>query len=90
MTQQEILNLPHLKISEVLPNKFVHIHAEQGYMITSHMVGDNVKDYYGTECVYFPIREEYEAHRVISLEEHNSYEELREKAIEEELLEHEI
>lgn len=82
MTRQEILNLPHLRISQIVEGKFVHIHTEKGYFITTYKEGDDVKDYYGTECIYFPIREEYDFHRVITIEEHTSLEELREKAIE--------
>ena len=77
MTRQEILNLPHLRISQIVEGKFVHIHTEDGYFITTHQDGDDVKDYYGTECIYFPIREEYDYHRVITNEEHISLEELR-------------
>ena len=82
MTQQEILNLPHLRISQIVEGKFVHIHTEKGYFITTHKEGDNVKDYYGTECIYFPIREEYDYHRVITIEEHNALSAQQEQAIE--------
>jgi hypothetical protein len=82
MTRKEILNLPHLLISEVLPNKFVHLHCEDGYILTDYTEGKNIKDYYGSVCVYFPIKDEYDTYRVITQAEHENYLKLQEQAIE--------
>lgn len=82
MTRQEILNLPHLLISEVIPNKFVHIHCEDGYILTDYNEDKDIKDYYGSVCVYFPIKEEYDTYRVITQAEHENYLALQEQAIE--------
>jgi hypothetical protein len=82
MTRQEILNLPHLLISEVLPNKFVHLHCEDGYILTDYIEGKNIKDYYGSICVYFPIKDEYDVYRVITQAEHENYLALQEQSIE--------
>lgn len=82
MTRKEILNLPHLLISEVLPNKFVHLHCEEGYILTDYNEDKDIKDYYGSECVYFPIKGEYDNYHVITQKEHENYLKLQEQAIE--------
>lgn len=87
MTRQEILNLPHLLISEVLPNKFVHLHCEVGYILTDYTEGKDIKDYYGSVCVYFPIQDEYDAYRVITQAEHENYLALQEQAMQAEITE---
>lgn len=81
MTRQEILNLPHLSIAEELPNKFVHLHCAEGYMLTDYVEGKDIKDYYGSVCIYFPIKEEYETHRTITQAEHENYLALQEQAM---------
>lgn len=83
MTKQEILNLPHLKISEEIEGKFVHIHAEEGFIITNWNESKDIKDYQGSECIYFPIRDEYDDHRIISNSEHDLLLEKQKMAIEE-------
>ena len=75
MTQQEILNLNNLKIAEVKPNMFLHIHAEDGYRITTWNDGDDIKRYVGSVCMYMPIREDYDGtYRVITVAEHEALE----------------
>lgn len=81
MTQKELLNLEHLSIAEV--KKFVHIHTEDGYIMTSWNDGDDVKEYAGSVCYYMPIRNEYEDYRIITLKEHNDLENQRDEAIKE-------
>lgn len=81
MTQKELLNLEHLSIAEV--KKFVHIHTEEGYIMTSWNDGDDVKEYAGSVCYYMPIRNEYEDYRIITLKEHNDLENQRDEAIKE-------
>lgn len=81
MTQKELLNLEHLSIAEV--KKFVHIHTEEGYVMTSWNDGDDVKEYAGSVCYYMPIRNEYEDYRIITLKEHNDLENQRDEAIKE-------
>lgn len=87
MTRQEILNLPHLSIAEALPNKFVHLHCEVGYILTDYTEGKDIKDYYGSICVYFPIKDEYDAYRVITQAEHENYLALQEQAMQVEITE---
>jgi hypothetical protein len=82
MTKQEILNLPHLSIAEVLPDKFVHLHCYEGYILTDYTEGKDIKDYHGSVCVYFPIKDEYDTYRVITQAEHENYLALQEQAIE--------
>lgn len=81
MTQKELLNLEHLSIAEV--KKFVHIHTEEGYVMTSWKDGDDIKEYAGSVCYYMPIRNEYEDYRIITLDEHNELENQRDEAIKE-------
>ena len=57
MTQQEILNLPNLKIAEVKPNMFVHIHTEDGFVITTWNEGDEIEHSSGSPCMWMPIRD---------------------------------
>lgn len=86
MTQQEILNMPNLKIAEVKPDMFVHVHAEDDYRITSWQEGDDIKNYVGSVCMYMPIRDEYPYnYRTITVAEHEAYEEQARKAVEEEM-----
>lgn len=86
MTQQEILNMPNLKIAEVKPDMFVHVHAEDDYRITSWQEGDDIKNYVGSVCMYMPIRDEYDGnYRTITVEEHEVHEEQARKAVEEEM-----
>lgn len=73
MTQQEILNLPNLKIAEVKPNMFVHIHANDNYVITTWNEGDPIEDYSGAVCMWMPIRDTYDGvYRTITIEEHEA------------------
>ena len=90
MTQSELLNLEHLSIAEV--KKFVHIHTEEGYFMTSWTDDKDIKEYAGSVCFYMPIRGVYDDYRIITLEEHNEYEKLRDEAIqaEEEAMRKEI
>lgn len=86
MTQQEILNMPNLKIAEVKPDMFVHVHAEDNYRITRWHEGDDIKDYSGSVCMFMPIRDEYDDnYRTITVEEHINLEEQARKAVEEEM-----
>ena len=72
MTQSQILNLEHLKIAEVKPNMFVHIHAEDGFIITSWKEGDDIRDYSGSVCMYMPIADNYsDDYRMITITEHD-------------------
>ena len=86
MTQQEILNLPHLKIAEVKPNMFVHVHAEDDYRITDWVEGDDIKNYAGYQCMFMPIRDTYDnTYRVITVAEHEIFVQRQREAIEREV-----
>lgn len=75
MTQEQLLKMDHLKIAEVEPGKFVHVHAEDDYRITSWHEGDDIKNYYGTVCMWMPIRDSYDSeYRVIPVTEHEGLE----------------
>lgn len=82
MTRQELLSLPHLKIAEV--TKFVHVHTEDGFIMTEWTDDKDIKGYTGAGCYYMPIRDNYTDYRIITLEEHKELEEQRDLAIEEE------
>lgn len=81
MTQKELLSLEHLKIAEVKEGYYLHIHTEDGYYLTTWEDGSDIKEYFGTECIYAPIREEYEDYRVIDKETHNELEKIREAEV---------
>ena len=81
MTKQELLNLEHLKIAE--ETIFVHIHTEEGWIMTSWKEGDDIKEYSGSVCYYMPIRDTYVDYRIIAIDEHNRLEEERDIAVEE-------
>lgn len=82
MTRQELLNLDHLSIAEV--TKFVHIHTEEGYVMTEWTEDRDIKEYSGSVCYYMPIRDEYVNYRIITAAEHEELEKQRDTAIEEE------
>lgn len=85
MTQQEILNIPNLKIAEVKPNMFLHVHAADGFYITTYKDGDDIKSYSASICMYMPIRDTYAGdYRTITETEHKTLEERALAAIENE------
>lgn len=81
MTQRDILNLNNLKVAELKPNMFLHIHAQDGYIVTSYKEGDDISKYIGSVCYYMPIKDEYPDYRVITVEMHNNYVNMRDIAI---------
>lgn len=81
MTKQELLNLNHLKIAE--ETIFVHIHTEDGWIMTSWNENDDIREYSGSACYYMPIRDTYDNYRLITVEEHNRLTQLLEEAINE-------
>lgn len=83
MTQEQILKMEHLKVAEVKPNMFVHVHAEDGYIITSWGENEDIKDYSGSVCMYMPIRDNYDDdYRTITVAEHEELERRQREAIE--------
>lgn len=86
MTQEQILKMEHLKVAEVRPNMFVHVHAEDGYIITSWGEHEDIKDYAGSVCMYMPIRDRYDDdYRTITVAEHEEFERRQREAIEAEM-----
>lgn len=92
MTQEQILKMENLEIAEVKPNMFVHVHAKEGYRITSYNPEtDDIKNYSGSACMYMPIRDAYDDdYRTITVEEHEAFEEQSRLAHEAEMKEHEM
>ena len=83
MTQDQILKMDHLMVAEVKPNMFVHIHAEDGYIITAWNENEDIKDYSGSVCLYMPIRDSYDDdYRIITVAEHNELDKRQKVAIE--------
>ena len=83
MTQEQLLKIEHLKIAEVKPNMFVHIHAEDGYVITSWSDKDDIKDYNSSTCMWMPIRDSYDnEYRTITVAEHEELEKRCKEALE--------
>lgn len=58
MTKEEIFNLPNLAIAEEVNNLFIHLHAEEGYLIKV----DNESNV----CIYLPILDEYPIIKIIN------------------------
>lgn len=86
MTQDQILKMDHLMVAEVKPNMFVHIHAEDGYIITAWNENEDIKDYSGSVCLYMPIRDSYDDdYRIITVAEHNELDKRQKVAIEAEI-----
>lgn len=79
MLQKDLLNLEHLKISEVKEGYFLHVHSEDDWMITSWKEEDDIRQYVGFRCLYAPIKEEYPDYRIITKEEHEKREQERMK-----------
>lgn len=92
MTQEQILKMENLEIAEVKPNMFVHVHAKEGYRITSYNPEtDDIKNYSGSICMYMPIRDAYDDdYRTITVEEHEAFEEQSRLAHEAEMKEYEM
>lgn len=88
MTQEQILKMDNLEIAEVKPGMFVHVHAKEGYRITSWGEHEDIKDYSGSICMYMPIRDNYDDdYRTITIEEHEALEERAREAHEAEIRE---
>lgn len=83
MTQENLLKIEHLKIAEVKPNMFVHIHAEDEYIITSWSEDEDIKNYSGSVCMWMPIRDNYDDdYRTITVAEHEELEKRQREAFE--------
>lgn len=83
MTQENLLKMEHLKIAEVKPNMFVHVHAEDGYIITAWGEHEDIKEYSGSTCMWMPIRDNYDDdYRTITVAEHEELEKRQRGAFE--------
>ena len=88
MTQEQILKMDNLEIAEVKAGMFVHVHAKEGYRITSWGEHEDIKNYSGSICMYMPIRDSYDDdYRTITVEEHEALEERAREAHEAEMRE---
>lgn len=86
MTQEQLLKMEHLKIAEVKPGMFVHIHAEEGYIITPWGEHEDIKEYSGSTCMWMPIRDSYDDdYRTITQAEHEELERRQREVIENEM-----
>lgn len=78
--------MEHLKIAEVKPGMFVHIHAEEGYVITPWGEHEDIKDYSASTCMWMPIRDSYDDdYRTITQAEHEEFERRQREVIENEM-----
>lgn len=82
MTREQVLSLDHLAVAEV--TVFMHLHTEDGWILTNWSADEDIKEYSGSECYYMPIRDEYKDFRIITVEEHNELEKQRDEEIEKE------
>ena len=90
MTQEQILKMDNLEIAEVKAGMFVHVHAKEGYRITSWGEHEDIKNYAGSICMYMPIRDSYDDdYRTITVEEHEALEARAREAHEAEMKERE-
>ena len=90
MTQEQILKMDNLEVAEVKAGMFVHIHAKEGYRITSWGEHEDIKNYSGSICMYMPIRDSYDDdYRTITVEEHEALEARAREAHEAEMKERE-
>lgn len=78
--------MEHLKIAEVKPGMFVHIHAEEGYIITPWGEHEDIKEYSGSTCMWMPIRDSYDDdYRTITQAEHEELERRQREVLENEM-----
>lgn len=83
MTKDEILALPNLSIAEETQH-FIHIHAVEGYTITPwNSEKQDIRDFYESECYYFPKLNDFGNYKVITKAESDEYHRLQEIALEE-------
>lgn len=88
MTQEQILKMDNLEVAEVKAGMFVHVHAKEGYRITSWGEHEDIKNYSGSICMYMPIRDSYDDdYRTITVEEHEALEARAREAYEAEMIE---
>ena len=86
MTQEQLLKMEHLKVAEVKPGMFVHVHAEDGYVITPWGEHEDIKEYSGAVCMWMPIRDSYDDdYRTITVTEHEEFERRQREVIEAEM-----
>lgn len=91
MTQEQLLKMEHLSIAEVKPGMFVHIHAEDGYVITPWGEHEDIKEYSGSTCMWMPIRDSYDDdYRTITQGEHEELERRQREVLEREEKEREL
>lgn len=91
MTQEQILKMDNLEVAEVKAGMFVHVHAKEGYRITSWGEHEDIKNYSGSICMYMPIRDSYDDdYRTITVEEHEALEARAREAHEAEMKENEM
>lgn len=82
MTKEEILSLSNLSIAEETQH-YIHIQAVDGYTITPYSDTQDIRDFYESECYYFPKWNEFSNYRVITKEESDNYHKLQNEALEE-------
>lgn len=85
MTQKELLSLDNLKIAEVKEGYFLHVHTKDGYKLTAWKEGDDIKEYYASECIYAPIMDEYIDYRVITEDEDKALSDRKDEEVKKEM-----
>lgn len=88
MTQKELLSLENLKIAEVKPGYFLHVHTNEGFYLTDWNKED-IKQFHASVCMYAPIRDTYNDYYIIDQSEYDQLKEEQQKAFEEEMKERE-
>lgn len=78
MTQNELINLPHIEKTRVLLGRILGLKAEEGYEITKYEDSEPITAFFSSRYLPVPLKDEYtEPYRIITAEEANAYREKR-------------
>ena len=67
MTKQELLALPH--IESVIEKRLLRLKIETGYRICNYVEGMDMEEYFSTNDMFLPVKDEYEQLTIVSDEE---------------------
>ena len=81
MTLEDLFKLPHLTTTEKA-EKWIHLHTEEGYYLTTYTEDKEIEEFDGYNCIYAPIQEEYPEYHIIDAEMYQKLYDEREIAIE--------
>lgn len=85
MTKEELMQLDNAVVEEV-PNKFIHVQANEGYAITDWNEKD-IKDFTSCHVMYMPIADNYKDYRTITEAENKRLQDLQREEAEKKMKE---